>query len=462
MSKSSTVECQYCSWCFEKTEHQLIKQHYLTRNDYQCSSCGNYTVQCRFCQNMATYKPKVSRCSTFIDSIKENWASECCAEHDGTVANFSRLDMKLADISDYQLLFETKKWNLAKGGKVVGGMLAGTAVFGPLAYLAAPSIAATLGSWGLLGTASTGEAISLLSGAALTSASLVALGPGGVGGGIAFISAIGAGLGGIQGGAVSNSYFGDVEDFKIVKVRDGEGPALIYINGFLKQKEQDSSDWQHATFDKYPKNPIYYVTWESGTLEKLGKTLGTTIGRNALKDMASVTIRKGARATKGLSWVSIMFSLLGNPWHTSMVKASMTGILLADIIARTEHKHDYILMGHSLGARVIYYLLEALGTKKEKFIQDVYLLGGAVARDDKSGWARCTQAVKGNIYNFYSDEDQVLNILYRGASAFTSEPIGLGDINYQSKQIINKDASDIVKGHMKYKKNFKKLLEGML
>ncbi len=365
-------EYQYCSWCFKKTKHQLIERNYLRRNDYQCKSCGNYTVQCRLCQNMATHKPKKHEYKKITDVLTENWASEFCAEHDGTIASFDRLEDKLTDISEYECLFETDKWNWAKGGKITGRIVSGAIVFGPLAYFAAPGFAAYLGSIGALGTAGTGTAISSLSGAALTSASLAALGPGGMAGGVAFVTSIGAGLGGVQGGVISNNYFGDIKDFSITKIRDGSGSALIYINGFLTQKEQDCSDWEKATAEKYPNNPIYYVTWESGTLAKIGKTLSNTVGVSTFKKMVVRGVKKLGKSRKGLGLASIVFSLLDNPWYTSMIKASMTGILLADIIARTDNNDGFILMGHSLGARVIYYLLEALGTKERKFINDVY------------------------------------------------------------------------------------------
>ena len=71
-----------------------------------------------------------------------------------------------------------KRWkqkhtgNARMGTKKSGIWRGGGVIFGPAAYLAAPSIATALGGLGLLGTASTGTAISSLSGAALTSASL--------------------------------------------------------------------------------------------------------------------------------------------------------------------------------------------------------------------------------------------------------------------------------------------------
>ncbi|MBF0100441.1 MAG: hypothetical protein HQK77_05985, partial [Desulfobacterales bacterium] len=52
------IENQWCSWCHKKTNHLLITRGYLTRNEYECQSCGNYSVRCRLCSNMATFKPE--------------------------------------------------------------------------------------------------------------------------------------------------------------------------------------------------------------------------------------------------------------------------------------------------------------------------------------------------------------------------------------------------------------------
>ena len=459
----SSNEYQWCSWCHKKTTHKLVERNYFSRNEYKCLSCGNYTVQCRYCQNMATSKPAESENSDFFSSIKESWASELCAEHDGTVPDFNNLNKKLNDLIEYETIFEKSKWNLAKGGKIAGGIVAGAAVFCPVAYLAAPGIASALGAAGLLGTASTGTVISTLSGAALTSASLAALGPGGMAGGVAFVSAAGAALGGTQGAVVSNNYFGAIKDFKITKVKDGSGPALIFINGFLSQKNQDPSDWVEAVSAEYPDNPYYYVNWESSSLYKMGSLIGKEVSGVAFKKFITELMKRGSKSfaqkLNPLSWVQTLSELVGNPWHTSMAKASMTGILLADLIARTNNPNCYILMGHSLGARVIYYLLCALSTKDAAQIKDVFLLGGAVDRKDSKGWGDAIKPVKGRIYNCYSNNDSTLKFLYQGANALSSSPIGLGCIEISDGKIVNCDVTAIIGGHMQYKNKFGEIIK---
>jgi len=412
---------------------------------------------------MATHRPRERIATNKISQLKERWASELCAEHDGSIADFSTLTRRLPDLEDYESILVRKKWNLYRAAKIGGGIVAGAAVFGPAAYLAAPGIASMLGATGLLGAASTGTAISTLHGAALTSASLAAIGPGGMASGAIFISAAGGALGAREGGVISNNYFGAIEDFSIKKVREGQGPALVFVNGFLSQKKQDATDWLRATSQCFPDNPCYLVSWEASALSDLGSTLGIAGMNAAFRKTIAELIRRRSRTVaqkaNPMNWASTVAELFGNPWHRSMTKAAMTGILLADLLSRTDHEDGFILMGHSLGARVIYYLLEAMSTREYSSIREVYLLGGAVGRDDESGWDSAIGGLDGNIYNIYSDNDHVLRFLYQAASALLSNPIGIGPIALAHPKIINYDATSIVEGHMEHKAHFGFVLE---
>jgi hypothetical protein len=152
---------------------------------------------------------------SFWKAKAAGWHDELCAEHDGTVASFESLAKTLDEIENYEELFNRKKWNLLKAGKIGGAMIGGALVIAPGALLAAPGVAAALGSAGLLGAAGTGTAIVTLQGAALTSASPAALGGGTVLGGTVVLPAAGAALGSTLGGVISNQYFGQIAGFDI-------------------------------------------------------------------------------------------------------------------------------------------------------------------------------------------------------------------------------------------------------
>jgi hypothetical protein len=385
--------------------------------------------------------------------LQELWGDELCAEHDGTVASFENLSHRLDDLADYRVLFERKSTNIKKVATAIGWSVGVAAVFTPIALAAAPSIAAGLGAVGILGAAGTGTAISSLTGAALTNASLAAIGGSlGMAGGTAILTAAGASLGAYHGGIISNAYFGEVRGFEIRKVREGKGTPVILIEGFLCQQSEDPSAWYKGINARYKKNPVYHVKWESKCLTDIGSIVGNGAGKTAFKEFA---IRLGSRASKKagnpLAWASLCADLLANPWHTAMVKAQLAGVLLADLIARTKTRTGFILCGHSLGARVIFYALQALSTKRRKFVKDAILLGGAVGRSDLTGWAQAANAVRGNISNCFSVNDWVLSYLYKYGTGLQSEPIGLGPIDLDSKIIINLDVTNLVGSHTQYK-----------
>ena len=390
---------------------------------------------------------------------KSSWDDECCAEHDGTIASFERLSVRLQDLEDYEQLFRRDATNMMTVGKVVGGTLAGVAVFTPLALLSAPAIASALGAAGLLGAASTGTAISTLSGAALTSASLAAIG-GSMAAGAAVIGAAGGALGAWQGGVTSNAYFGVVKDFKIAKLNEGSGPALVFIDGFLTKDTDTVRAWRQGARHLFAGNPWYHLQWESGLLTELGTFVGTAGAKSVLSSAAKELAKRGSKkAANPLAWASALADLAGNTWHTTFVRAAMTGAILSDLLARTINPDGFILVGHSLGARVAACTLDALGTRDAApVVRHAVMLGGATGGGDADMWSRASSAVSGRIHNCFSESDDVLRYLYGGASAFTSDPIGLSEIPCGGDRVRNIDVTSLVTGHMQYKPSLREVL----
>jgi len=125
---------------------------------------------------------------------------------------------------------------------------------------------------------------------------------------------------------------------------------------------------------------------------------------------------------------------------------------LAYIISKTNK--EYVICGHSLGARVVYYALKKLAVKNRVYIDSIHLLGGAV-NNRSSRWRRATWAVKQKIYNYYSKEDLVLKFLFSIGTAFKENAIGRNEI-LRVKGVENIDVTPWVKGHSVYKKYFGK------
>ena len=148
---------------------------------------------------------------------------------------------------------------------------------------------------------------------------------------------------------LANSYFGTIKDFEICKVRSGKCPAVIFVDGWLSQKNPGLTEWEEGLEKNYPNNPWYEVKWESKRLKDIGKLIAGSAGKKALKkglkEAAKRASRGSARKINPISWLYDLFVLSKNPWHTAMVRASMTGALIADILARVKRK-EFILLGH--------------------------------------------------------------------------------------------------------------------
>lgn len=451
---SHCEKARWCSWCYRLTKHRQLRRNILTRNDYVCLGCGNHTVECRAprCREMARGSAPPQKPGWF-DKLKFSDCYEWCSVHDGSVASFQCLHSRVSDISEYLRLTERDATNYSKVTKVVGGALATAAIITPAAILSAPAMASALGTAGVLGAAGTGTAISSLSGAALTSASLAALG-GSVAGGTMVVTAAGTALGAWQGGMISNAYAREVEGFRVRKISNGPGigPAVVCIDGFLTQGTKGiEKEWIAGLSSTFPKNPWYHIEWESKTLADLGKLAGLGLHRNGIPYLAKLAKKAMKKPSMGFGSVLTGLHFLRNPWHIAMVKAMMTGAMIADMLCRTTQKREFTLIGHSLGARVIFYALEALATRTGRpRLAHAILLGGAVGHT-REPWEDATKAVSGKIINCFSLNDDVLRYLYTAGTAFTSDPVGRIPIPSRSPQIANVDVSQWVAGHMAYK-----------
>ncbi|TMX41253.1 hypothetical protein DA100_08095 [Vibrio sp. Hep-1b-8] len=350
--------------------------------------------------------------------------------------------------------------NLAKPAKHAA--YAGVGIIGIGATLVtgggAGAVAAALGNAGLLGAAGTGTAIAGLNGAALTGASLAAIG-GSVAAGTTIITASGSALGGV----LANKFHGDDDSFAIRQLKSipNSEEQTIFINGFTQKNEADFYDWQTEHLFAGFKHSTYGVNWDAKSNARLGAAFSEGATKKAaLSMLAAISKRGGVQAAKQLSplgWVTLMSDLVSNPWHSAMMRAAQAGAQLADCISRTEGQ-KFNLVGHSLGCRVIFYTLMALGTKSNKYINDVVLLGGAVGKDDKESWLNALSTIDGRLYNCYSKQDMILKRLYECVNAKLSEPIGYYPIPIEDERLVNIDCTDIVDSHMTWKKNFSTVL----
>jgi hypothetical protein len=231
--------------------------------------------------------------------------------------------------------------------------------------------------------------VSTYSGAAATSYGLALLGGGslaagglGMAGGTIVVSALGGALGGALGASVTNAYVREDKSFYIEMLRGGDGVPVVVCNGFLSETGRGWGEWKGLVTKRYPNSPVYRVHWGAKELKNLGMlaSLGAVKGAGAatLKQAAAAATKSGAKKLGPLGPLLVGADLAKNPWHVAKNRADKTGVVLADLIARTD-VGSYVLVGHSLGARVMAVATQTLGTKLGgPRIEAAHLLGAAV------------------------------------------------------------------------------------
>lgn len=435
----------WCSSCFTKTEHRKSNRPNGQMPVYVCQSCGAPTLPCVApgCENMAVRERGAIRVPQY------------CAEHRHDIPGFEKAQGSFGELHDYEDFLKYEKPDLSKASKIAAVSVVGVAAAAPMALLAAPAIGGAIGSLGMFGG---------LSGAAATSHGLALLGGGtlaagglGMAGGTAVVTAVGAAVGGTLGASVSNAYVREDKSFRIELLRPGKGGVPVLVaNGFLTEGDQEKwGGWKKIVGDRYPDSPVYRVRWGAKELKDFGAMGIGLAGRagasTAVRGAAAAANKAGAKLFGSTFTTAFIASdLAKNPWHVAKSRADKTGVIVADLLARTDAE-AYVLIGHSLGARVMAVATETLGTRSgPPRIQAAHLLGAAIGA--KSNWGPLTAAVEEAVYGYHSTNDAVLKYVYKVAQAGQTAA-GLTGFSPASHKLVNVDVTDQVSTHFEYQGN---------
>ncbi|NLS13961.1 DUF726 domain-containing protein [Vibrio sp. SM6] len=250
----------------------------------------------------------------------------------------------------------------------------------------------------------------------------------------------------------------------IEKVRHGDTDAMytiIVINGFLSEKTIDVKDWLNVLNERYKSETVLHCQWPASQASKLlFKTVGSgTLTQTAVRSVAKKSIMRmslsvGSTLNPYLKLGTVAYAgvTLGSgvyEFRKAMKNAKLAGEQLATYL--DSQKGNFILMGHSLGARVIFHCLENLQTRNR--VRMAMLFGGAVGKEN--AWEKLFQIhPQLKIYNYHSSRDYVLKTLYPVGTFKADSPIGLHPIVCKrSGCVYNVDLTDVVSGHMEYKKS---------
>jgi Protein of unknown function (DUF726) len=427
----------WCSGCFTKAARRHVRGAGRPKDMYLCQECGTSTVECAVpgCSHHAVVEPsaRITLCY--------------CAEHRHEIPSFEKVNAEMPTLGDYREFLRHEVRNAARITKVAGGTVGAAAAIAPLAFFAAPALGAALGSsilgGSLTGAAATSHGLAMLGGGAVASGGL------GMAGGVAVVTATGTALGGALGATTVSAYTADDPSFAIEMVRPGFGTPVVFATGFLTEGRSAWSHWERLIEARFPTAPVYQLHWGAKELKDLTALLATNGSKAAVRAILIQAAKRGSKGhgLPGIGWVLGAHGVATNPWTVAKTRAGMTGAALAALIARTT-EGPYVLMGHSLGARVMVTAAQALATRpSQPRIESMHLLGAAVGR--KGDWRGLAASTTGTVWNYWSSNDNVLRWLYTLAEIGEA---AAGQTGFVTKLpgIKNRNVSRLVSSHSDY------------
>lgn len=367
-----------------------------------------------------------------------------------------KFEKRVTDALEMQQAAEKEKWNeeehmearrkmaqkrryVMMGLATVGGGLVTGLSAGLLAPVIGAGLAAGFTTIGVTGTSS------FLAGA----------------GGAAIITSSAAASGSIIGVRAANRRTGAIKKFEYRPLHNNKRVNLIVtVSGWLTGKVDDVR-LPFSTVDS-TMGDIYSVLWEPEMLRSMGDTiniLATEALTQGLQQILGSTILVSLMAALQLPIVLTKLSyLIDNPWAVSLDRAMAAGLILADsLLERNLGTRPITLIGYSLGARVIFSCLRELARKGAYgLIQNVYMFGSPIVVK-KEEYLRARTVVCGRFVNGYNRNDWILGYLFRLTNGGIRRVAGLAPVE-DMPWMENMDVTDLVPGHMEYRRAMPVLL----
>ncbi|KIX06341.1 uncharacterized protein Z518_04317 [Rhinocladiella mackenziei CBS 650.93] len=340
---------------------------------------------------------------------------------------------------------DSRKW------KVGLATAAGAAIIGVTGGLAAPLVAAGVGSvMGGLGLGATTAAAYL----------------GSVAGSSVVVGGLFGAYGGRMTGQMMDAYAREVEDFQFLPVHgrrdkktqdaqqasehDHKLRVTIGISGWLTEKEEVVKPWGVLGSGA----EVFALKWELEALLNLGNAINGMVQSAAWGYARKEIIQRTIFANLAVALWPIgllkVARVIDNPFSVAKSRADKAGEVLADALAnRAQGERPVTLIGYSLGARVIYACLMSLAKRKEFGIIENAILMGSPTSSDTSDWRTLRSVVAGRLVNVFSTTDYVLGFMYR-TSAIQYGVAGLQKVEGLSG-VENFDASEDVTSHHRYR-----------
>lgn len=362
------------------------------------------------------------------------------------------------ELSTAEAREQTQKSDSSRKWKVGIASVAGAALIGITGGLAAPLVAAGLGTvMGGLGLGATAAAGYL---GALAGSSVI-------------VGGLFGAYGGRMTGRMMDKYAREVEDFAFIPIRgsrrrsendkeaakqDHRLRVTIGITGWVTEEENFVVPWRVIGAD----SEVFALRWELESLMNLGNAISalvssaawTVAGREVLSRTFFAQILSAVMLPLGLLKVA---RVVDNPFSVAKARADKAGQVLADVlINKAQGERPITLIGYSLGSRVIYSCLQSLAKRRAYGLVESAILMGSPTPSNVEHWRIMRSVVSGRLVNVFSENDAVLAFLYRTSS------LQLGVAGLQPVQglpgVENVDASDLISGHLRYQYLIGKIL----
>lgn len=347
---------------------------------------------------------------------------------------------------------DMRKW------KVGIASVAGAALIGLTGGLAAPLVAAGLGT--VLGGVGLG---------ATAAAGLL----GTLAGSSVVVGGLFGAYGGRMTGRMMDKYAREVDDFAFIPVRgerrrnqkekesaeqDHRLRVTIGVTGWVKEESNFVVPWRVIGAD----SEVFALRWEMEPLMNLGNAISALVtsaawsvaGREVLARTVFHTLMSAVMLPLGLMKVA---GLVDNPFSVAKARADKAGEALADaLINKAQGERPVTLIGYSLGSRLIFACLQSLEKRNAYGLIESAILMGSPTPSDTEDWRKIRSVVSGRVVNVYSENDSVLAFLYRTSS------MQLGVAGLQPVEgvpgIENLNASGLISGHLRYQYLLGKIL----
>ncbi|MUJ38263.1 DUF726 domain-containing protein [Aliivibrio fischeri] len=240
---------------------------------------------------------------------------------------------------------------------------------------------------------------------------------------------------------------------ELIKVREGKLPSVVIINGFMTQNEDCSKDWLEVVDELYPDNQVIRVQWKAGNLKDMvfdkGVVPNARIASGSKIGFAATLMARtnliGMIATAG---GFVVDKVIGH-WKTSFHETRHVALSLTNHIESDAQFENCILMGHSLGGRILRHTLNELSTAN--IVSEAYVLAGAVSSDDEQWQSILEKHNRLKLINCMSMKDYVLKSAYKAGTLWDHEPAGLFPVMEANENTVNLDVTEYASGHTDYK-----------